>query len=58
MCADAEQVAGDWLKLGASRLHLPRQRVPDVHKLLINMHRRYSSTTGFAPNLTSFWGGL
>ncbi|MDE2021579.1 MAG: hypothetical protein KGI71_01490 [Patescibacteria group bacterium] len=41
MCFDAEEVAGDWLALGASHLILHAESVTDPARLLASLRKRY-----------------
>jgi len=54
MCLDAEQVAGAWLALGATRLTFHAESAPDLARLLLSMRRQYGTGDGFASDLISF----
>jgi ribulose-phosphate 3-epimerase len=56
MCDDAEQMAGAWLSLGASRLTFHAESVTDISRLLSSVCRRYGDgvlTFGLALNIAS-----
>lgn len=54
MCLDAEQVAGDWLALGATRLTFHAESTTNLSRLLASVRQKYGSGARFAPGLISF----
>ncbi|MFM2330643.1 MAG: hypothetical protein RLZZ26_150 [Candidatus Parcubacteria bacterium] len=54
MCVDADQAAGDWLALGATRLTFHAESVSDVPRHLEFVRKRYGSGADFATGLLAF----
>lgn len=54
MCLDAEDVAGKWLSLGATRLTFHAEGTSDLHRFFATLKNRYGTGAGFVPNLMSF----
>lgn len=54
MVADAEQVTGSWLSLGASRLAVHAESTSYLPQLITDLKQKYGHDKDFAPDLISF----
>jgi ribulose-phosphate 3-epimerase len=54
MCVDADQAAGDWLALGATRLTFHAESVSDLPRHLEYVRTRYGGGADFASELIQF----
>ncbi len=54
MCAHAEQIAGDWLSLGATRLTFHAESTTNLPRLLATARGCYGGGGGFVSSLISF----
>lgn len=53
MVANQAQVAGTWISLGAQRVMLHEESVPDLHEAIASFKKAYGHDATFAPELLS-----
>lgn len=58
MVANQAQVAGAWIALGAQRIILHEESVPDLHEAIASFKKSYGHDAAFAPELLSLGLGV